>query len=96
MKSLQKNAKLKVLAQRYVWWESPDWAYSHPEVFLANIMNLGNWEDIQEARKILGDSILKEALLEAPPGYYGYRAWDYWHLKFGLTPIPPLPQRKFQ
>lgn len=96
MEPLKPNTKLKILAERYVWWETPDWAYHHPEILLANIMNLGNWQDIQQTRKILGDQVLKEALLNAPPGYFAYRAWDYWHLKFGLTPIPPLPKRNFR
>lgn len=95
MNPLKAHIELDPLAKRYVWWEKPEWAYTHPTVFLANVMNIGTWQDIQLARKILGDKILKQALLEAPPGYFGYRAWDYWHLKFGLTPIPPLPKRSF-
>lgn len=96
MKSLIGSHDLEKLAQRYVWWEKPEWAYEHPTVFLANLMNIGTWDDILLARKILGDYILKQALLEAPPGYFSYRSWDFWHLKFGMTPIPPLPKRKFE
>lgn len=93
MKAIIPNPQLEPLAKRYVWWETPQWAYQHPEIFLANLMNQGYWDDIQLARKILGDNIFKQALLEAPPGYFNYRAWDYWHLKFGIIPIPPLPKR---
>lgn len=96
MKSLKPNSQLERLAKRYVWWETPKWAYQHPTVFLANLMNLGVWEDILLARKLLGDTVLKQALLEAPPGYFNYRSWDYWHLKFGITPIPPLPKRELK
>jgi hypothetical protein len=95
MEALTENSKLESLAKKYIWWEKPEWAYNHPEIFLANLMNLGKWEDIQLARNILGDALLKQALLEAPPGYFNYRSWDYWHLKFDISPIPPLPQRKF-
>lgn len=95
MKPLKANIQLNFLAKRYVWWETPEWACTHPTVFLANLMNIGTWNDIQTARHLLGDATFKEALLEAPPGYFGYRAWDYWHLKLGLTPIPPLPKRSF-
>ena len=95
MQALKHNLELNTLAKKYIWWETPEWAYAHPTVFLANLMNLGSWNDISLARKILGDAVLKQALLEAPPGYFNYRAWDYWHLKFGITPIPPLPKRSF-
>ena len=95
MEPLKQNQALDKLISRYVWWENSDWAYNHPTVFLANLMNFGTWEDTQLARKILGDDILKTALQEAPPGYFGRRAWNYWHLKYGITPIPPLPKRKF-
>lgn len=95
MNPLTKNPQIVNLAKRYVWWETPDWALQHPTVFLANLMNLGNWDDIQLARHLLGDHTLKQALLEAPPGYFSYRSWDYWNLKLGIKPIPPLPKRDF-
>ena len=95
MQDLTMTKDLKMLCQRYVWWETPEWACKHPTILLANLMNTGTWEDIQLARKLLSDPLLKQALLEAPPGYFSYRSWDYWHLKFGLTPIPPLPKRNF-
>ena len=96
MKPLIPIKSLETLAMHYIWWESPEWAYQHPEIFLANLMNLGNWNDICLARRLLGDHLLKEALLNAPPGYFSHRSWDYWHLKFNLKPIPSLPKRKFE
>jgi len=96
MKKIKPNLQLEQLAKRYVWWESPQWAYEHPTIFLANIMNLGTWEDTQLVRKLLGDEVLKQVLQEAPSGYFNYRAWDYWHSKFGIKNIPPLPQRSFK
>lgn len=94
-KFILKHSKLlDVLAARYVWWKPKAWAYDHPEVFLANVMNLGHWDDIQSLRKIVGDEILKQVLKNAPPGYFHVRSWDYWHAKFGIK-APPLPKRKF-
>jgi hypothetical protein len=95
MKSLQSNPELKYLAKRYVWWEVPEWAFDHPEIFLANTMNLASWEDMQLLQKICKKELLKQVLKEAPPGYFSHRSWDYWHLKLGFKQIPPLPKRKF-
>ncbi|OGT93555.1 MAG: hypothetical protein A2298_05215 [Gammaproteobacteria bacterium RIFOXYB2_FULL_38_6] len=88
------SATLDRLAKRYVWWNQPEWAYQHPDIFLSNVMNLGCWEDIQLLRQEVSDHLLKEVLSHAPPGYFNYRSWDYWHVKFNLLPIPPLPKRK--
>jgi hypothetical protein len=74
MQPLYPYQELEKLAKRYVWWESPQWAYEHPSIFLANLMNQGTWEDILLVRRVLGDNILKQALLEAPPGYFSYRS----------------------
>jgi len=90
------SKQLKHLAKKYVWWEQPAWALAHPDIFLANVMNLGEWGDILTIRKLLGDEVLRQALQEAPPGYFSYRSWDYWHLKLNLLPIPPLPKREFK
>lgn len=91
---LQHSLILDRLAQRYVWWDTIDWAYAHPAVFLANVMDLGNWDDIQALRHDVGDSVLKAVLLHAAAGYFHARSWDYWHVKFGIIPIPSLPKRE--
>ena len=92
---LQHTAPLDRLAKRYIWWDTIDWAYAHPDTLLANIMDLGNWDDIQILRNQVGDVVLKTVLLHAAAGCFHARSWDYWHVKFGINPIPPLPKRKY-
>jgi len=91
---LQHTPLLDRLAQRYVWWNPIDWAYAHPAIFLASAMDLGNWDDIQALRHDVGDEVLKTVLLHATAGYFHARSWDYWHIKFGINPIPSLPKRE--
>ena len=91
---LKKSSILKHLAQRYVWWNTSEWAIAHADILIANVMNLGNWDDIQTLRKEVGDEILKTVLQRSPAGYFTYRSWDYWHIKFQINPIPSLPTRK--
>lgn len=88
------SSALSKLATRYVWWNPVTWSYEHPLVFLANVMNLGCWADIQLLRYEVGDSVLKQVLLNAPAGYFNYRSWDYWHAKFDISPVPELPKRE--
>ena len=94
MTKLKPTPQLDQLAKKYVWWKPPDWAYQHADVLLANIMNLGDWDDIQCLRQQVGDDALKDLIKHPPVGYFNYRSWDYWHAKFDISPIPPLPKRK--
>lgn len=94
MKPLMPSKSLTQLVRRFVWWEKPEWAYAHPSIFIANVMNLGSWDDIQTLRRSIGDEPLKAVLKHAPIGYFSYRSWDYWHIKFNILPIPPLPERE--
>ena len=87
---------LDTLAARYVWWDTTQWAYQHADIFLSSIMNLGNFDDLQLLRREVGDAVLETVLRHAPAGYFNYRSWDYWHVKFGIEPIPPLPKRELQ
>ncbi len=91
---LKASTALDQLAKRYVWWETAAWAYKHSDIFLSNVMNLGAWNDIQILRQLVGDSVLKTTLQHAPAGLFSYRSWDYWHVKFNMLPIPPLPTRQ--
>lgn len=95
MKQIQlaTSSNLTKLATRYVWWQPSTWSYQHPLVFLANVMNLGCWTDIQSLRHEVSDSVLKQVLLNAPAGYFNYRSWDYWHAKFNISPVPAMPKR---
>ncbi len=86
---------LELLAQRYVWWASVAWALDHPHRFYASVMNLGSWDDILLLLGAVDEDTLRDVLLSAPPGVFSQRSWDFWHVKLGVSPIPPLPVRRF-
>ena len=84
---------LETVAQRLFWWKPPAEALADPRRFAAQVMALGNWEDVQLARSALGEACLRETLSHPPPGVFDERSWAYWHAVFGITPVPPLPRR---
>lgn len=94
MIQLNTTQHLDELASRYVWWENATWAYQHPEIFLANVMNLGTWDDICLLRQCVGDDILEQIITDPPAGLFSPRSWNYWNIKFNHWPVPPLPIRK--
>ncbi len=91
---------LKPLARKYVWWETPEEAVSMPERVIAQVMNIGDYDDVLALAAQVGDDVLREVLLHAEAGQFSARSRTYWRYRFGLasTPddIPPLPVRRFE
>jgi hypothetical protein len=38
---------LKRLATKYIWWKTPDEALQQPERVVAQVMDIGDYEDVQ-------------------------------------------------
>jgi len=87
---------LKQLARRYIWWKSPEGALRSPQRIIAQVMNLGDYEDVQLLANQLGDEALRKALKNAEAGQFNGRSWAYWHYRLGLSElrdVPPMPVR---
>jgi hypothetical protein len=89
---------LKALAAKYVWWKSADEAMAWPERVIAQVMDIGDWDDVQMLASKVGDDALREVLAHAQAGQFNPRSWAYWHYRLGLCEVdevPPLPVRRF-
>ena len=89
---------LKALARKYVWWKTPAEAVLLPERVIAQVMNIGDYDDVQWLATRLGDEVLREVLSFAEAGQFNERSWIYWHYRLGLAPIdqvPMMPARRF-
>lgn len=89
---------LKALAGKYIWWKSPDEAMAQPERVIAQVMGIGDWDDVQALVSQVGDNALRQVLEHAQAGQFRPRSWAYWHYRLGLCEVdqvPPLPVRKF-
>ena len=85
--------KLFALARRLVWWKTPEDALAERNRFLAQMMSLGTWQDIEEAKQFCPGAAFRDALRHAPPGVFEPRSWSYWHRLLEVLPIPRLPTR---
>jgi hypothetical protein len=83
------------IARELFWWLPPEAALEKPQRFLAQVMSLGTWDDIQIVKKRFGWDALKEALVNAEAGSFDPRSWALWHHAFGL-PVRPLPKRSLK
>ena len=96
MKPFPLTLETEALARRLIWFEPPAKALSDPIRLLAYAFANGTVEDMRVIRSWLDDDDLREALDKAPPGIIDPRSWNYWHLRLGREPVPPLPARRFE
>ncbi|MDP2752472.1 MAG: hypothetical protein Q8O31_07725 [Rhodocyclaceae bacterium] len=90
--------RLKPFASKYIWWKTPDEAVSMPYRVIAQVMNMGDYADVQRLAHQMGDDVLRETLCHAEAGQFNERSWAYWHYRLGLSnvdQVPPLPVRRF-
>ena len=92
------NDELKRLAAKYVWWKTPDDAVRLPDRVMAQVMNIGDYADVQLLVKLVGDDRLRKVLAQAQAGQFFARSWAYWHYRLALAnlgEVPQLPVRTF-
>jgi len=96
MKPLEQEA-LQGWATKYIWWKAPDEALAHPERIVAQIMNIGDYDDVRTLFKLADEEYLRAVLQGAEAGEFNERSWAYWHYRLGVSElgeVPALPQRR--
>jgi hypothetical protein len=89
--------RLRPFAARYLWWKTAEEALRYPERVVAQVMNIGSFEDLQRLDQIVGEEGLRLVLSHAEAGQFTPRSWHYWHYRLGLSrpgEVPSLPIRK--
>lgn len=87
---------LRGMARKYVWWLSPADALKRPHLVAAQVMDLGDYDDVVRMESALGRQALAVALREAGPGRFSAPSWAFWHYRLGLVRpgrVPPPPKR---
>lgn len=97
---MTKNAEavLLQLASKYIWWKTPEEAVAMPLRVMAQVMNIGDYDDVQLLANQLADDALRNVIAHAKAGQFNDRSWTYWHYRLGLAAleqVPPLPVRRF-
>ncbi len=93
----QQQRLLSFWAARYIWWKTPTEALRYPERIIAQVMDIGDYDDAREMLRAFGEDIPRNVLKHAEVGMFSPRSWAYWHYRLGLATapgqIPPMPQR---
>lgn len=88
----------RALARKYLWWLDPDEAIGHQERLVAQVMNMGTFDDVRLVEEQLGEAYLRKVLEEAAAGWLDEGPWTFWHYRLGLAKpghAPEPPRRRF-
>ncbi len=98
METMTHDETILYLARKYIWWKTPEEASAMPERVLAQVMNIGDYDDLLLMKSCFDDDTLRNVIAQAEAGQFNARSWHYWHYMLGLAEIdrvPPLPTRCF-
>lgn len=83
---------IEELGRKYLWWE-PVGAQPHSEErVVAQAMNLGTFDDIRRLETTLGRARLADVMLQAAPGWFSDRSWEFWRGRLGRALGKALPE----
>ena len=97
LRGLEKLRGTCSLSQALYWWKTVDQAMENPEQIVAQVMNMGDWNDVCRLVDYVGDEGLCRVIKQAEIGMFNEHSWHYWHYRLGLAKVgsvPTLPTRK--
>jgi hypothetical protein len=85
------------LASHYIWWKSPEEAVQFPKRVMAQVMEMGSYEDMLELTQTVGTEVLKTVIKTAEAGWFSPESWHFWNYRLALCEIgkvPPIPRKE--
>jgi hypothetical protein len=86
------------LSQKYIWWKAPQESLHWPQRIIAQVMDIGEFEDVRQLTEMMGEDRLRDVLAHAEPGQFREQSWEYWHHRLGMVgsgSVPEMPRRTF-
>lgn len=66
------------LGRKYLWWRPIGNVPHSADRVIAQAMNLATFEDVRRMEETLGRDCLTAAMLQAEPGWFSDRSWEFW------------------
>ena len=80
------------LGRKYVWWAPIGDEPHSEERIIAQAMNLGTFDDIRRLERTLECDRLAEVMLQAAPGWFNDRSWEFWRGRLSVALGKPMPE----
>jgi hypothetical protein len=92
-----RSALLADFAAHYIWWRGDE--PPSQDRIIAQVMNLGTYEDIRRLEAAFAPGELRGVMLRAAAGWISDRSWNFWRGRLrhaGIGSIPEAaPRRPF-
>jgi hypothetical protein len=93
----ERQGLLDRLAPRYLWWNFSGSKDERTIRLLAQIMDLGTYDDIRAIERLWPPEELSILLDHAEPGWISPRSWSFWRGRLGYRSAETQPpQRTFR
>jgi hypothetical protein len=86
-------------AKKYVWWKKPEEAVRYPDRIIAQVMNIGDYTDVQNLINQIGEDTFRDVIKHAEVGQFSEKSWHYWHYRLNISQYPhiaPMPTRRLE
>ncbi|UFS90848.1 hypothetical protein LPJ38_09000 [Bradyrhizobium daqingense] len=81
------------LGRKYLWWRPVDGLPFSEDRIVAQIMNLGTYDDVLQLEAALGHAHLADIMLRAEPGWFSDRSWEFWRGRLSFAMGAELPDK---
>lgn len=78
------EAEIRFIAKPYLWWEPREGVPHRVERAVAQIMNLGTYDDIRKLEALVPPAELVDIMRMAQPGWLSPRSWSFWRGRLGV------------
>jgi len=87
------SALIDTLGRKYLWWRPVDGSPFPEDRIVAQIMNLGTYDDVLQLEEALGSARLADVMLHAEPGWFSDRSWEFWRGRLSFATGVELPDK---
>lgn len=78
---------------KYFWWRPIDGLPFSEDRVVAQVMNLGTYDDTLKLEAALGQARLVDVMLHAEPGWFSDRSWEFWRGRLSFATGAVLPEK---
>jgi hypothetical protein len=82
---------LSELERKFFWWEPVGSQPRSDARILAQAMSMAGFDEMRRLEQMLGCDLLAETMLQAEPGWFDERSWEFWRGRLTRSTGRPIP-----